>query len=110
MSEFQLSTDDIEDIIDFCKNNTPKTRETVLCCEYSDNKKETCNKDNGLEFTFRGDSLRYVPIQTENQEGLFLKIILANNNQLMYQYIISSCTTLNTYYSIGMYLDNFIWA
>lgn len=86
MTEFQLSADDIEDIIDFCKDNTPKTQETVLCCEYADNEKETCNKDNGLEFTFRGDSLRYIPIQTESQEGLFLKIVLANNNQLVYQY------------------------
>lgn len=86
MTEFQLSADDIEDIIDFCKDNAPKTQETVLCCEYADNEKETCNKDNGLEFTFRGDSLRYIPIQTESQEGLFLKIVLANNNQLVYQY------------------------
>lgn len=96
MTEFQLSVDDIEDIIDFCKANTPKTRETVLCCEYSSNEEKNYNNGNGLEVTFRGDSLRYTPIQTGGQDGLFLKIVLANNNQLMYQY--KDCKLVPYYY------------
>ena len=87
MTEFQLSSDDIDDIINFCKKHAPKTRETVLSCEYSENELEICNDSDGLVTTFIGDSLKYTPIHTESQEGLYLKIILANNNQLMYYYM-----------------------
>ncbi len=86
MSEFSLSNDDIEDIIDFCKDHAPKSYDTNLECEEWGNDYVNKGESNGAKIKFSGDSLRYRPYHSTQQEGYYLRIVFANGINLMYKY------------------------
>lgn len=86
MSEFSLSNDDIEDIIDFCKDHAPKSYDTNLECEEWGNDYINKGESNGAKIKFSGDSLRYRPYHSTKQEGYYLRIVFANGINLMYKY------------------------
>lgn len=86
MSEFSLSNDDIEDIIDFCKDHAPKSYDTNLECEEWGNDYVNKGESNGAKIKFSGDSLRYRPYHSTKQEGYYLQIVFANGINLMYKY------------------------
>lgn len=86
MSEFSLSNDDIEDIIDFCKDHAPKSYDTNLKCEEWENDYIDKGESNGAKIKFSGDSLRYKPYHSTKQEGYYLRIVFANGIDLMYKY------------------------
>ena len=86
MSEFSLSNDDIEDIINFCKDHAPKSYDTNLECEEWGNDYIDKGESNGAKIKFSGDSLRYKPYHSTKQEGYYLRIVFANGINLMYKY------------------------
>lgn len=101
MSEFSLSNDDIEDIIDFCKDHTPKSCDTNIECEEWGNDYVDKGESNGAKIKFSGDSLRYRPYHSTKQEGYYLRIVFANGINLMYKYD-SNDKDLKPYlYSVG---------
>lgn len=86
MSEFSLSNDDIENIIDFCKDHAPKSYDTNLECEKWENDYVDKGESNGAKIEFAGDSLRYKPYHSTKQEGYYLRVVLVNGINLMYKY------------------------
>ena len=86
MSEFSLSNNDIEDIIDFCKDHAPKSYDTNLECEEWGNDYVYKGESNGEKIEFAGDSLRYKPYHSTKQEGYYLRVVFANGINLMYKY------------------------
>ena len=83
--EFSLYSEDIEDIIDFCKDNTPKSYMTELECEELD--AETIKIDStNYEIEFAGKKLNFNPLHFETQEGTFVRIVLENGISLLYKY------------------------
>ena len=84
-SEFNLTQDDIEDIIDFCKDHTPKSYDTELECKYLDN--DYVDKGNdSLKVLFCGNAINYSIHHTNKQSGYYLRIIFANGINLMYKF------------------------
>ncbi len=96
MSEFILSSDDIDDIINFCKDNLPNDDYTELeFSELDGNKKEIDKKDYILEF--KGTNLVYTPHYSNEQKGSFLRIVTPNNLNLVY-FLDSDKDKLQPYY------------
>lgn len=101
MSEFALSNDDIEDIIDFCKDHSPKSCDTNIECKEWGNDYVDKGESNGAKVKFSGDSLRYRPYHSTKQEGYYLRIVFVNGINLMYKYD-SDDKDLKLYlYSVG---------
>lgn len=86
MTDFYLSNGDIEDIVDFCENNSPESYDTDLVCERWGGKYVDKGEIDGVKIRFAGDSLRYDPCQSVCQEGVYLRIVFANGINLMYRY------------------------
>lgn len=86
MSEFTLSDDDVNDIIDFCEDNTQEAQETVIECKESEGDKETLDSINGAEVVFCGDSLRFTPHHSPQQNGEYLRIVFRNGESLLYKF------------------------
>lgn len=86
MSEFYLSNGDIDDIITFCKDNSPESYDTDLECEKWSNNYENKGECNGAKIKFAGDSLWYEPYHSIKQKGYYLRIVFANGITLMYKY------------------------
>ena len=85
-SEFALSDDDINDIIDFCKDNTPKDYLTrVNCCT---NKNEYISSTEGeIEMTILPNlSINNIKIP-KRAEGWYLRIILNNGVILSFKHL-----------------------
>lgn len=75
MSEFVLSEDDIEDIIDFCKDNEDKRDFMELTCENMDKDKREEMKEH-YALVFEGDTLGYAPHHSQMQRGEFVRFVL----------------------------------
>ena len=84
-SEFELSKTDIEDIIDFCKDNTPKRYATELACEYLKCRKTDKSTDE-LKVKFYGNEPNYDIHHSSKQLGYYLRITLANGINLLYKF------------------------
>lgn len=83
-SEFMLSQSDIEDIIDFCKDNTPESYATELSCKYL--KCSGMDKSsNKLKITFYGNEYNYDIHHSSKQLGDYLRVIFANGINLLYK-------------------------
>ena len=84
-SEFVLSQTDIEDIIDFCKDNTPKNYTTELSCEYL--KYDCTDKSTDeLKIMFYGNESNYDIHHSSEQFGYYLRIIFTNGINLLYKF------------------------
>ena len=108
LSEFSLTKDDIDDIVDFCEDFTRDEKNTNIKFEQNkDAQESTISKtaknivpayylykivkdaidDYSLdEITFVGDSLSFKPYHTKAQEGYYVRIVLQNGLQIMYKY------------------------
>lgn len=84
-SEFALSQDDIEDIIEFCKESTPKNHSTELKCKYLDGDK-TSIENTDVEVSFYGNGLEYDVHHSVKQSGVYLRMVLANGIHIMYKF------------------------
>lgn len=83
--EFDLTQDDIEDIIDFCKDHTPKSYNTELVCKYLDG--DYVDKGNDiLKVIFCGNATNYGIHHSNKQSGYYLRIVFANGINLMYKF------------------------
>lgn len=84
-SEFVLTQDDIEDIIDFCKDNAPTNYTTKLKCKTWSGDWLDKTKDS-IKIQFRGDALKYKAHHSHKQSGYYLRIVFANGTGIMYKY------------------------
>lgn len=107
LSEFTLTEDDIEDIIDFCKDFETEDKNTKI--EYAIPKKapktlvdiaDQATGNNTLyniirptlkkclleKVTFIGDTLAFKPYHSKAQNGYYIRIVLNNGLQVMYKY------------------------
>lgn len=84
-SEFVLSQDDIDDIIDFCKDNTPDNYDTTLKLKAwkGDWIEESVDS---INVQFCGDDLKYRIHHSHKQSGYYVRIVLSNGIHLMYKY------------------------
>lgn len=88
-SEFVLSNDDIDDIIDFCKKFTPKSNGTELLLKKlkkSKSAKKVIKEHKQLKIIFFGDSLVYEPHHSNKQKGYYIRIVMRNGIQIVYKY------------------------
>lgn len=85
-SEFVLSNDDIDDIIDFCKKFTPKSNDTELLLKKSKSAKKVIKEHKQLKIIFFGDSLVYEPHHSNKQKGYYIRIVMRNGIQIVYKY------------------------
>lgn len=75
MSEFMLSENDKEDIIDFCKEHEDERGFVELTCENADGEKvEEAKERYALVFT--GDTLGYEPHHSPAQRGEYVRFVL----------------------------------
>ncbi len=96
MSEFILSEDDIDDIIDFCKDNVSNNRSIELkFSELDGDIKEIKKEDCKIEFV--GDSLVYEPHFSNMQIGSFLRMVFSKNITFVY-FLNSEKDELQPYY------------
>ena len=86
MSEFILSNSDIKDISKFIKKNLSKTSSTKLKCKGIAGKYEYIKDSNGTKVSFKGDSLRYEPFHSLNQHGYYLRMVINNDVNLIYNF------------------------
>ena len=85
-SEFNLSDNDIEEIIDFCKDNTPKDyltrvdfKKSRSCCEI----KQVGN----VEMKISRDSTKLNNIKFQpRKDGYYIRVVLNNDIYIMYKY------------------------
>lgn len=85
-SEFALSEDDLDDIIDFCKDFESESGDTELILkDMKGTAKSIQGKDNTL-FTFIGDSLRFKPFHSKQQKGYYVRLCFHNGMQIAYKY------------------------
>lgn len=75
MSEFVLSDDDVEDIIDFCKEHEDKRAFVELTCEDADGKVVEDAKER-YTLVFEGDTLGYAPHHSPAQRGEYVQFVL----------------------------------
>lgn len=86
MSEFVLSSDDIEDIVDFCEEYAPETTSLELECEKKSGDYVEIDSIPNLLIKFRGDSLPHIPNTFGNSNGYYIHILLKNGINLIYKY------------------------
>ena len=88
LSEFthSMDDDDIEDIIDFCKDNSASTSNTEYYFEDIKDKENSFNLNEDTEIIFKGDTLAYKPHHSKKQDGYYVRIVLNNGLQVVYKY------------------------
>ncbi len=86
MSEFALSEDDIDDIIELLEDNMPKSRDVILECEYIDGNKTQLDSINGAAVYYYGEPNGYAIHHSPIQAGIYIRFVLANGNSIMYKY------------------------
>lgn len=86
-SEFVLSQDDIDDIVEFCEDNIDESNSIELVFKDIKSSKQIVKGHKNLDFEFYGDSLCYKPYHSTNQDGDYVRIIFNNGLQLMYKYV-----------------------
>lgn len=85
-SEFVLSEDDLEDIVDFCEDFASNSGDTDLILKDMKSTPKTIQgKDNTL-FTFIGDTLRYKPFHSKQQKGYYVRLCFHNGMEIVYKY------------------------
>lgn len=85
-SEFVLSEDDLEDIVDFCEDFSSDSGDTDLILKDMKSTPKTIQgKDNTL-FTFIGDTLRYKPFHSKQQKGYYVRLCFHNGMEIVYKY------------------------
>lgn len=75
MSEFVLSEDDVEDIVDFCKEHEDKRAFLELTCEDADGKVVEDAKER-YTLVFEGDTLGYEPHHSPTLRGEYIRFVL----------------------------------
>ena len=85
-SEFVLSEDDIDDIVDFCKDHKTKTDENTYECEEMDTDFVTLDSLNDARIRFKGHKLTYTPHHSRSQMGKFIRIVFDNGINLLFKY------------------------
>ena len=85
-SEFILSKDDIDDIVEFCEDNINDSNSIELIFNDIKSPKQIVNGHNNMNFEFYGDSLSYKPYHSKRQNGNYVRIIFNNGLQIMYKY------------------------
>lgn len=90
MGEFVLSSSDIDDIVEFCEDNMPKSLKTKLLCKPN---KETSgqiqkfNTTNNVTIKYVGNNQHaYYPFHTKKMQGDYLRIVFNDGTTLMYKY------------------------
>ena len=85
MSEFSLSEDDIDDIVDFCEDFSADSQNEIICKNI---KADFVDKDsvNGVPVRFKGLKLSYKPHHSTKQEGYYVRIIFKTGIELIYKY------------------------
>lgn len=86
MSEFVLSEDDIDDIVDFCEEFSSDNDQNEIVCK--DIKANCVEKDsvNGVPVKFKGKELLYKPHHSTKQEGYYVRIIFKTGIEIIYRY------------------------
>jgi hypothetical protein len=83
--EFDLSENDIEDIIGFCKKHAPKNYNTELACEYIEDDYIDKSTDE-VKIKFYGKELKSNIHHSKKQLGYYLRITFANGINLLYKF------------------------
>lgn len=108
MSEFVLSENDIEDIIDFCRDHETKDSNTILKCEEWDADKVKLPRTNGADVIYYGEeNIGFTPHHSKKQEGDYLRIVCSNDIQIMFKYNNDKDVLEPYFYSKG---NNFVFA
>lgn len=85
LSEYVLTTDDLEDIVDFCEDYAPTTRDNKFQCrKWREYKKKL--KYDDFSVKFKGGELLYTPHHSERQSGYYLRMVFSNGIQIMYKF------------------------
>lgn len=100
-SEFTLSEDDIDDIVDFCENHIFDNSHTEIT--FNDIETNNSPKISGNDFgiTFIGNNLIYEPHHSIRQEGHYVRIVLSNGLQIVYRYDNKKSTLIPYFYYDG---------
>lgn len=96
-SEFVLSQDDIDDIVDFCEDNKKTLNDNELYMEDIDGLDTTYTIGKGITVNFKGEHIAYKPHFSEMQEGYYVHIILNNGFQISYKFD-DDTSSLNPYF------------
>ncbi len=86
LSEFTLSQDDIDDIVDFCEDHQTKDNTNIYQCGPVDTDFVQKDSINGAEVRFKGNKLLYTPYHSALQEGNYIRIVFNNGTELMFKY------------------------
>lgn len=86
-SEFTLTESDIDDIIDFCEDHAlPESGTELSFSTISEMNKEFSKSSEDLTVEFYGDTLKYKVHHSDLQKGYYLRLVFANNLQVVYKY------------------------
>lgn len=86
-SEFTLTESDIDDIIDFCEDHAlPESRTDLSFSKISEINKELSKSSEDLAVEFYGDTLMYKVHHSALQKGYYLRLVFANELQVVYKY------------------------
>jgi len=102
-SEFVLSEDDIEDIVDFCEDNMSSINLTELQFKEIEGKEFSFSILGDIDIKFEGDSLAYEPHHSKMQKGYYFTIVLSNGLQVVYKYNEDNNILEPYYYFDGKY-------
>lgn len=92
-SEFTLSENDIDDIVDFCEDHAAPKTETELCfTKYDKENKRYSMSSKDLNIKFYGDSIKFKFHHSKKQEGYYLRLVFSNNIQIVYKYDNELCS------------------
>lgn len=85
-SEFTLSSNDLKDIVKFCKNNMTDSEGTELLYKSIKGSKQTYALSEKTNMIFYGDTLAYTPVHSLKQNGYYVRMVLKNGMQIVYHY------------------------
>jgi len=106
-SEFALSQDDIDDIVDFCEDHSFDYSQTEITFAEIDTKQSPSVDKVNFDVSFKGKSLVYNPYHSKKQRGHFVRIVLNNGLQIVYKYDNNEGILIPYYYYNGN--ENIFW-